>query len=183
MGTLSVPFTPHSTLAQDPSPHLSYLHCSDWIWHLEIISFKNEEPAVPCGAAGVILGVRRKAGRKQKFDLYRKIHLSREIFLYFLESASSPALPVSFLTVFQKFSVFLPKGSFFFSPAGSPFSQDNCPKHGARGGLAIQTYHAQQHCLCHCTAFLAGFFFLSFCCCFVCFFQLSVIHMNCCINK
>lgn len=82
------------------------------VWHLEKIAFRNEEPAVQGGAAGVILGVRKKAGRKQNFDLYRAIHLSREIFLYFLESVASPALPVGVLT--EIFSVFTKR--IFFSP-------------------------------------------------------------------
>lgn len=113
IGMLSVRFTSPSTLGLVPCHHPSYLHCSGWIWHLEKISFKNEEPAAQRGAAGVILGVGKKAGRKQKFDLYRKFHLTREIFLYFLESASSPTLPVGVLTALQTLAVFLPKGWVF----------------------------------------------------------------------
>jgi len=117
-----VHFTPPSTLALVPCHHLSYLHCSDWIWHLEKISLRIEEPAVQCGAAGVILGVRKKAGRKIKFDLYRKIHLSRERFLYFLEAASSPAFPLGVPTALQKLSLFAERVSFFFPPLLEPHS-------------------------------------------------------------
>lgn len=91
LGMLSMDFTLPNILALGSYHHLSYLHCSDWFGTWEKAAFRNEEPAIQCGAAGVILGVRKKAGRKQNFDLYRAIHLSREIFLRFLESASSPA--------------------------------------------------------------------------------------------